>query len=355
MNSVELKTSPLKLLAILVGSVFMVELGIMMAFTRMPLLAWWLEGFIDASVLVLALFPILYFAVFRPLTRLIKRKQRMAVELLQHRESLEELVIERTAQLNEILQAHEHEDVLAAEVMNRLLCSGAGDDRIDSLVSSASHNFSGDVISAIKTPDGGTNIMMLDAMGHGLVAAINALPATQMFHTMSEKGLSLAEIVTEINDKTHALATPSRFLAASFIQFDAAGSRIFGWIGGTPKVYVKSPSGVESFKSGNLPLGALASHEFDFEYFSAPWNDQSVLVTCTDGVIESKGRDGKRLGESWVFDLVSRQGEQLDSERFHRIWKESLEDETLRDDASILIINPGRYCSIAPPSVSPVK
>jgi len=62
--------SPTKLLAISIAAIFAVELLIMSALPLLAPLPWWLENTLDAFLLVILLFPILYFQVFKPLRTL---------------------------------------------------------------------------------------------------------------------------------------------------------------------------------------------------------------------------------------------------------------------------------------------
>ncbi len=67
-------------------------------------------------------------------------------------------------------------------------------------ISTPSTVFNGDLIVVAHRPHGGVYVMIADATGHGLPAAISAIPATRAFFSMAAKGMSLGEIVSEIND-----------------------------------------------------------------------------------------------------------------------------------------------------------
>ena len=243
--------------------------------------------------------------------------------------------------LSQYMVEHEEDDKLAVYVMDRYLNASQNDPRVEFSILSASHHFSGDAISVAHTPDGGLNVMMADAMGHGLPAAINVLPAIQAFYSMSKKGMSLDLLVSEINDKVRELSPPGRFLAATFLHIDPTSSTLTGWIGGTPKIYLYCAGKIESFSSSNLSLGIRPSSKLDLEFFSAPWSDKSMLVTCTDGVLESQGADGHELGDQWVCDIIQKYGTTLNKACFDTAWKESLAGNKPHDDASLLIINQG--------------
>ncbi len=76
--------SPLYLLLIVTGSIFVVELLAMFLISFMPHQSFLHEALLDSLILVVFVFPILYFFVFRPLTSYIFERKR-AEEALQKR------------------------------------------------------------------------------------------------------------------------------------------------------------------------------------------------------------------------------------------------------------------------------
>jgi GAF domain-containing protein len=95
-------TSPLRMLVILVCAVFLVELCIMLAFSLLPPIPDWLENLLDASLLTALLFPVLYYSVFRPLTRAIELQKLAEAELLERRDHLERQVENSTKELRTV-------------------------------------------------------------------------------------------------------------------------------------------------------------------------------------------------------------------------------------------------------------
>jgi PAS domain S-box-containing protein len=245
--------------------------------------------------------------------------------------------------LNQYMVEHEEDNQLAALVMNRYLKASQEDPRVEYSILSASHYFSGDAVSIAKTPDGGLNVMVLDAMGHGLPAAINAMPAIQSFYALSKRGMPLEELVAELNDIVCEFSPTGHFLAATIFNLDNTASVVSGWIGGAPNVLVNSEGEIKSFSSKNFSLGVLSSNKLQLEFFYTPWSEKSMLVTCTDGVIETNGKDGEALGEQWIFEIVQKYGNTMDKSLFDKLWKESLGCNTPHDDASILIIRQSQF------------
>src|SRR5512135_308582 len=87
--------SPFRLLVILIASVFAAELSIMMLFNKLPPIPDKFEDTLDALLLSIVLFPILYFTVFRPLRLLLKQQTRMAMELEAANRHLQQDIAER--------------------------------------------------------------------------------------------------------------------------------------------------------------------------------------------------------------------------------------------------------------------
>jgi len=91
--------SPLRLIFILVLCIFTVEIIVMTALENgAP--PGWKETLLDALALVVTLFVMLYYNLFKPLVILINDYKLKATELKNHQEHLEQRVEERTAELN---------------------------------------------------------------------------------------------------------------------------------------------------------------------------------------------------------------------------------------------------------------
>ncbi len=76
------KRSPMRLVLVLLLSTFAIEFGITALFLVLPPIVQngWVEAAIDSSVLSAPLFPVLFFVVFRPLTRQVKELEQAEKE-----------------------------------------------------------------------------------------------------------------------------------------------------------------------------------------------------------------------------------------------------------------------------------
>ncbi|ROR35155.1 ATP-binding SpoIIE family protein phosphatase [Inmirania thermothiophila] len=169
--------------------------------------------------------------------------------------------------------------------------------------------FNGDLVLAARRPNGGLHLLVGDFTGHGLSAAIGALPVSGIFHGMTEKGFDLPDIVEELHRKLQALLPVEIFLAATLIAVDARGRRVAVWNGGLPDVLLVRGSGaVERFPSRHLPLGVGGAARWAPVPEVGALEEGDRLYAYTDGVVEAVGAGGEAFGEQRVVDALAAGG-----------------------------------------------
>lgn len=159
--------------------------------------------------------------------------------------------------------------------------------------------FNGDLIIAAQRPSGGAYIMVADATGHGLPAAISTLPAARAFFTMAGKGLPLGEMVTELNSVMERFLPSGMMLAANVFEIKANGFDIVYWAGGLPDSYLLNSDGsiAHTIVSRHMPLGVLDNSSFEVNIDSLQASSDQKLCCFTDGVIEAKNHSNQLYGE----------------------------------------------------------
>ena len=91
--------SQMRLVMLIALSVFICEASVMFVISFLPTFSIWLGALINATLLVILLSPVLYFCLFRTLVRHIYKRRQVETELENHRDHLDELVVERTGEL----------------------------------------------------------------------------------------------------------------------------------------------------------------------------------------------------------------------------------------------------------------
>ncbi len=160
-------------------------------------------------------------------------------------------------------------------------------------------HFSGDVLIYDKTPDGELRVMLADFTGHGLTAAVGALPSSDAFFAMTRKGMSVSEIVCEINAKLKLVLPTGYFSSACIFGINAERTELEIWNGGLPPVLLLDSGNriVSMVKSSKPPLGILSPEDFDCETLSLNVPGQFSMLMHSDGLTEAVNPDGETYGE----------------------------------------------------------
>ncbi|MGR9117699.1 MAG: response regulator [Gammaproteobacteria bacterium] len=121
------------------------------------------------------------------------------IKSLRHFINLQKINQQTTSSLAEAHDALENEQMLAKSLFDKML--DLGDLTYPGLQYwlCPSAQFSGDLITATRTVDQKLYLMLADATGHGLAAALPILLIARTFHAMSDKGYALPSILVEMN------------------------------------------------------------------------------------------------------------------------------------------------------------
>jgi CheY-like chemotaxis protein len=166
--------------------------------------------------------------------------------------------------------------------------------------------FNGDLLLTARRPSGELNVLLGDFTGHGLAAAVGALPTAEVFRAMTSKGFSAADILREINYKLATLLPPSMFLAACFLTLDPAQRSAAVWSGGMPEILVIGDDGAlkRRVPSMHLPLGINTSlgDTFKIERLEVEADDRILLLS--DGLLDARNPAGEMFGRSRLEALL---------------------------------------------------
>lgn len=167
-------------------------------------------------------------------------------------------------------------------------------------------HFSGDLLIYERTPDGHLHILMGDFTGHGLAAAVGALPAADIFFAMTRKGMALCDIAGEINRKLNELLPTGRFCAAILARVSPRHDELELWNGGQPPLLLLDADGhlAAEFPSFHLPLGVAAPPGFDGATKTVALAGIRHVVLYSDGLIEARNAAGAMFGAEGLQDAI---------------------------------------------------
>ncbi|MGY4489992.1 fused response regulator/phosphatase [Pseudomonas sp. TE3610] len=168
--------------------------------------------------------------------------------------------------------------------------------------------FNGDLLLASFTPSGGMHLLLGDFTGHGLPAAVGAMPLAEVFYGMTAKGYGLPEILREMNAKLKRILPVDMFCCATLLNLNFQRRIVEVWNGGMPDGYLHRVEENEHvpLRSRHLPLGVLSRATFQdkTEVFALEPGDRLFLMS--DGVIDTADSDDQLFGLERlqrVFDL----------------------------------------------------
>lgn len=211
--------------------------------------------------------------------------------------------------LRKIEQYHnkiEEEMHLAKRIMDNFIRLGEIDKELVQYWIMPTSDFSGDVIAAARTYSNNLYVILADAAGHGLPAALTVLPIMQIFYPMTEKGCPIEGIAEELNWRIHTQMPTGCHIAAILACIDERNRTIKIWNGGNPPPIFINQQGqiLHRWESKHLPLGILNKEEFNAETEIFRWEEAGQLVICSDGLLEAVDEQGKVFGIEQMLQII---------------------------------------------------
>lgn len=240
----------------------------------------------------------------------------------------------------------EQEQALATHVYRQLV---SGSDHKASCVrtwTQAVSHFSGDLALVTRGPHGHVYFMLGDFTGHGLPAALGAVPTAGIFLAMAHKGMSVDFIAQELHKRLSTLLPVGYFCCASIGEFNPATGSLKLWNGGLPPTLIRrhGSATVEEYRSEHLPL-AVGGDDLPFSktLVHTTLAPHDALYVFSDGLIEATDSDG----EPWGIDRLKATlaQEPVGDSRIDRL-RNALHTfvggHAPADDVSLIELNPAR-------------
>jgi len=227
---------------------------------------------------------------------LITAKLNAIVKLLVMQKTLEEQRDAMTLYNEQLLNEQEVAKVVYENITN----SNCLKDPALSTIHFGTNTFNGDVILAAYKPNGGMHLLLGDFTGHGLSAAIGALPLADIFFDWTKKGFLMRQIIPEINARLKGILPPNMFCSAAFIDIKVNNKSIEIWNGGLPDLlfFSQEENKPVRFTSKNLPLGVLPPDVFTCQIDPISFSSGDRLMVFSDGVYEALDLSGEMFCNS---------------------------------------------------------
>ncbi|RKZ88608.1 MAG: hypothetical protein DRQ39_02175 [Gammaproteobacteria bacterium] len=168
-------------------------------------------------------------------------------------------------------------------------------------------SFSGDMMLSAILPSGALRVILCDFTGHGLPAALGAVPVSSIHSAMAKKGLPLEILMDELNNKLKALLPTGIFCCITGVDIDADRTYAHIWNAGLPDAFLISKTGEikQRFKSDHLPLGVATYDKDEKHCQDIRFETGDCIYIYSDGLTEAENNTGEMLGQKGFEQLLS--------------------------------------------------
>lgn len=242
-------------------------------------------------------------------------------------------------QVNKLYARTQQDQAMAEEVFAGAVVTGnVALDAIHTLLKPA-ELFSGDVLLTAYSPSGDLNVLMGDFTGHGLAAALGAMPASEVFRAMTGKGFSTQQILAGINSKLLGLLPTSMFLAIQFLTVSRELDYVSVCNCGMPDILFLDADD-HSIKhrtpSLGIPLGISGDVDFNECVEVVKINQGDSILLASDGVTEAFNNNREHFTRERLENAISEQhADESTIDSISRALDEFCGDATQADDISL--------------------
>ncbi len=285
----------------------------------------------------------------------ITERRQAEAELAKHRDRLEELVRERTRELeranaqlqSEVAEREEAEEALREQflTLQRALLPakpsiGRGYE-LDSVYipAFAGEEIGGDFYDVFQTADGRVGILIGDVSGKGTEAASLGAITRSTLRAFAYEASSCGHALTNTNALlTRQQVAEGHFVTVFLAILDPPSGRICcSGAGHPPPALLRADGSVDFLKCGDLPLGVVPEHLYGEGEMQLDPGDHLILYT--DGI--SEARHGAQLFGLDGIESVLREQAGAAPDQICRALLDAARDWAegrLRDDTAIVVI-----------------
>ncbi|MDH3447441.1 MAG: SpoIIE family protein phosphatase [Gammaproteobacteria bacterium] len=220
--------------------------------------------------------------------------------------------MQRIAALNREVQGmysmiHREQEIAESVFVNAIQSSNIENQYIKQVVRPAGI-FSGDMVLSAYSPSRDLFFLTGDFTGHGLLAALGAMPVSEVFRAMTTKGFSPEEILVGINKKLKSMLPVGMFFGAQLVvvNHDLEHVRVFN--AGMPDVIIVDGATNQikhRLVSTGLPLGVEATIDPKemLQYAPIAYNDK--ILMHSDGLTEARNASDREFGSQRLLESIS--------------------------------------------------
>jgi phosphoserine phosphatase RsbU/P len=164
----------------------------------------------------------------------------------------------------------------------------------------------GDFYDFIRSNDGNLTMVIADASGKGMPAALLVAQIQAMLHSEIGNRNDLPKILYNINKHVAETTSPEKYATLFFGQYNPnTGEFIYVNAGHNYPILVKSDGSHVLLKKGGMLIGAFAGVEYEKDSITLDKDD--LLLLYTDGLSEAMNSADEEFGDQRIIDYLVKQ------------------------------------------------
>jgi serine phosphatase RsbU (regulator of sigma subunit) len=167
----------------------------------------------------------------------------------------------------------------------------------------------GDFYDFFELPEGRLGMVVGDATGHGMPAALVMATARSMLRAVSQTSNSPGEVLKRVNDPLFMDIPPNMFVTCLYAILDPKSGRLLYANAGHDLPYLRRRSGeAEELRARGMPLGLMPG--MDYEEKETILEAGEAALFYSDGLVEAHDPEGEMFGFPRLRTLVAEHGEE---------------------------------------------
>lgn len=164
----------------------------------------------------------------------------------------------------------------------------------------------GDAYDIMEFADGKLGLLVADATGHGISAALISALVCSLFRTYGQDQASPAMVLSKMNDRMVVHLPEDKFATVYYGIFDPKERKLLFCNRSHPAAVLVRPQVdtlIEMHSSG-LPLGIFLSTQMRFEEQTIDMEPGDRVFIYTDAITEMANGNGEMFGKERLYDLL---------------------------------------------------
>jgi serine phosphatase RsbU (regulator of sigma subunit) len=196
----------------------------------------------------------------------------------------------------------------------------------------------GDFYDFFELDDGQLGLVVGDATGKGVPAALVMSSARSMLRAVAQTSNSPGEVLRRANDPLVADIPPNMFVTCFYAILEPESGRLSYANAGHDLPYVRHGSDAEELRARGMPLGLMPGMNYEEKEIILQVGESALFYS--DGLVEAHDPKGEMFGFPRLRELVAEHGEErtLGEVLFRELYSFVGEGWEQEDDITLLTL-----------------